>query len=67
MCLYKRMLSSVRWADVTMKFNWVILAATYMVIQVVTVTECHPIHLYWQVVPDPGRQFKRIQDGIDEN
>jgi hypothetical protein len=67
MCLYKRFLSSVRWADVTMMFNWAILAATYVVIQVVTVAECHPIHLYWQVVPDPGMQFTRIHDGIDEN
>lgn len=33
---------------------WAILAATYIVIQVVTFTDCRPLYLYWQVVPDPG-------------
>jgi hypothetical protein len=65
MCLYKRFLFSVQWAEMAMKFYWVILAATYVAIQVVTVTECRPIYLYWQVLPDPGMQLKRIQDGID--
>ena len=27
-----------------------------MVIQVVTFTDCRPLHLYWQVEPDPGTQ-----------
>jgi hypothetical protein len=62
MCLYERFLFHVRWASVTMKFNWALLAVTYVAIQVATVIECRPIYLYWQVVPDPGTQFTRIQD-----
>ncbi len=54
MCLYRRLLFGVYWAEVTMKFYWGILAATYVVVQVVTFTECHPLYLYWQVLPDPG-------------
>lgn len=36
---------------------WTYLAvffATYAAIQISTFTECKPIELYWQVVPDPG-------------
>lgn len=65
MCLYKRVLRSVHWANVAMRFYWAILAATYVAVQIATVVECRPIYLYWQVLPDPGMQFTRIQDGID--
>jgi hypothetical protein len=54
MILYKRMLAGLPWADKCMKLYWAILAATYVVIQVVTFTDCRPLHLYWQVVPNPG-------------
>jgi hypothetical protein len=32
-----------------------VFAASYIVVQVVTFTECRPLHLYWQVNPDPGK------------
>jgi hypothetical protein len=54
MILYKRMLAGLPWADKVMNLYWAILAATYIVIQVVTFTDCRPIHLYWQVVPSAG-------------
>ncbi|RFU24348.1 hypothetical protein B7463_g11990, partial [Scytalidium lignicola] len=54
MCLYKRVLGVLPWAERVMKVYWLILGATYIVIQVVTFTDCRPLHLYWQVVPDPG-------------
>ncbi|KAH8819439.1 hypothetical protein F5884DRAFT_848762 [Xylogone sp. PMI_703] len=54
MVLYERVLGVLPWADRVMKLYWFILAATYVVIQVVTFTDCRPIYLYWQVVPDPG-------------
>jgi hypothetical protein len=37
-----------------MRVYWVILFATLVPVQVSCFTECHPFHLYWQVVPDPG-------------
>jgi len=37
-----------------MNYYWVFLGITYVVAQAVTFVECHPVYLYWQVVPDPG-------------
>lgn len=31
---------------------------TYVVVQVLNVSECNPIYLYWQVLPDPGECAK---------
>jgi hypothetical protein len=33
----------------------VVFAASYVVVQVVTFTECRPLDLYWRVLPDPGK------------
>lgn len=32
-----------------------IFAASYVVVQVVTFSECQPLYLYWRVLPDPGK------------
>ncbi|RMZ22705.1 hypothetical protein D0859_13267 [Hortaea werneckii] len=32
----------------------VIFAITYVGVQLSNVTECQPVNLYWQIVPDPG-------------
>lgn len=32
----------------------VIFAISYVVVQVVTFSECRPLNLYWRVLPDPG-------------
>jgi hypothetical protein len=58
--LYRRILFGLPWTDLVMNVYWGILAATYVVIQVVTFTDCRPLHLYWQVVPDPGKKPKHI-------
>jgi hypothetical protein len=67
MCLYNRFLPCIPWARVAMKFNWAILAVTYVAIQVASVAECHPFYLYWQITPDPGTQFILNQAAIQEN
>lgn len=54
MLLYHRILSGFQYARTIMKIHWVILGVSYIVIQVVTFTDCRPFELYWQVVPDPG-------------
>ncbi|KAE9366783.1 hypothetical protein N431DRAFT_495177 [Stipitochalara longipes BDJ] len=52
--LYRRILFGLPWTDKVINAYWGILGATYVVIQVVTFTDCRPVYLYWQVVPDPG-------------
>ncbi|KAH6672397.1 hypothetical protein B0J14DRAFT_655281 [Halenospora varia] len=54
LALYQRILSDVYHTKIIIKAYWAILAVTYVVIQVAVFTDCRPIHLYWQVVPDPG-------------
>lgn len=54
MILYKRLLTGLSWTERVMNLYWAILAGTYVVIQVVTFTDCRPLHLYWQLVPNPG-------------
>lgn len=51
---YSKLLHSVHWATIGIKYCWCLLAATYVAVVVVTFTECHPFHLYWQVNPNPG-------------
>jgi uncharacterized membrane protein len=33
---------------------YVLLATTFLGVVLVTFLECRPVHLYWQVFPDPG-------------
>lgn len=32
--------------------------ATYVTVQVLNVSECNPVYLYWQILPDPGECAK---------
>jgi hypothetical protein len=52
--LYWRMLRGLPWPNIIMECYWGFLAMSYVVVQVFTFVECHPVYLYWQVVPDPG-------------
>jgi hypothetical protein len=61
MILYQRILSGFKYANIIMKVYWVILGASYIVIQVVTFTDCRPLKLYWQVVPDPGKFISLLE------
>jgi hypothetical protein len=51
---YSNLLRSLPWAMIAIKCGWALLAATYVAVVVVTFTECHPFHLYWQIYPNPG-------------
>ena len=51
---YSHLLHSLRWTTLAIKGIWALLLATYIAVVVVTFTECHPFHLYWQVEPNPG-------------
>jgi hypothetical protein len=52
---YSKLLHSLHWATIAIRCCWGLLAATYIAVVVVTFTECHPLHLYWQVYPNPGQ------------
>jgi hypothetical protein len=43
------------WEKITMLSYLFVFAASYVVVQVVTFTECRPLKLYWQVIPNPGK------------
>ncbi|KIN06871.1 hypothetical protein OIDMADRAFT_36628 [Oidiodendron maius Zn] len=60
--LYWQLLNELPSTHHIMNVYWIILAMTYVVVQAVTFIECHPFHLYWQVVPNPGNcTHARIQ------
>ena len=52
--MYRRLLSNLPHEKVTTYSFLAVFFATYVACQVSTFIECRPIHLYWQVVPDPG-------------
>jgi hypothetical protein len=51
---YSNLLHSLRWASIAIKCCWIVLAATYVTVTIVTFSECRPFHRYWQINPDPG-------------
>lgn len=55
---YDRVLGSVSWVKKALGTTWFILGASYVAVVVATFTECHPIYLYWTVVPHPDSCVK---------
>ncbi|KAH8689480.1 hypothetical protein BGW36DRAFT_308633 [Talaromyces proteolyticus] len=51
---YRRLIRHMSWEKITLWAYGVVFAATYVVVQTVTFTECHPFDRYWIVLPDPG-------------
>lgn len=49
------------YTDLLMKLSWVTLAVTFIIVEIATFIDCQPLHLYWQVVPDPGTCYKAIK------
>ncbi|KAJ5976848.1 hypothetical protein N7501_000190 [Penicillium viridicatum] len=52
---YRRLLTHLSWEKVTMISYIGVFAATYIIVQIVTFTECDPFNHYWIVMPDPGK------------
>ncbi|KAJ5401009.1 hypothetical protein N7465_011498 [Penicillium sp. CMV-2018d] len=52
---YRRLLKHLPWEKVTMISYIGVFAATYIIVQIVTFTECDPFNHYWIVMPDPGK------------
>ncbi len=44
----------MRWEKITLRAYLLFFFGTYVVVQVITFTECYPFDHYWIVLPDPG-------------
>ena len=51
---YRRLLHNVRWEKLILRVFYIAFALTYIPIPIVTMVECQPLYLYWQVIPNPG-------------
>ncbi|KAK5995606.1 hypothetical protein PT974_04020 [Cladobotryum mycophilum] len=52
--LYRRLMIDMPYEKVLIRGFLFVFFATYVVVQVLTFSECKPFHLYWQVLPNPG-------------
>ncbi|POR33811.1 Uncharacterized protein TPAR_06003 [Tolypocladium paradoxum] len=56
--LYHRLLRDLPFEKIIIRSYLLVFFASYVAAQVTTFSECHPVRLYWQVVPDPGECVK---------
>ncbi|KAE8381691.1 hypothetical protein BDV26DRAFT_289319 [Aspergillus bertholletiae] len=52
--LCQRILAGLPWPERMIKACWVSLCASFAAVQITTFVDCRPLHLYWQIMPDPG-------------
>ncbi|KAI1327053.1 hypothetical protein F5Y16DRAFT_373099 [Xylariaceae sp. FL0255] len=50
---YSRITSGIPWVRRVIKATWVLTAATFVVVELVTFFECMPTSLFWRVDPPP--------------
>lgn len=55
---YSHIMATIRWVKVMIYVTWAVTIATFVAVTVIGVTECRPIHRYWQISPDPGACVK---------
>lgn len=55
---YGGMMSSIPWVVRMIRLTWAATIGTFVAVVLATFLECRPIHLYWQVDPDPGNCIK---------
>lgn len=53
--IYRRLLLGLRYERHIMIFFITLISVTWVVVIIVIFVECHPVHLYWQVIPDSGK------------
>lgn len=54
LAFYRGILHNMPWEKITMRAYLAFFLATYVVVQVITFTECNPFNHYWTILPDPG-------------
>jgi hypothetical protein len=64
MCVLRRLLQGLKTAPIVGVY-WAVLGVTFTVSFIATFIECHPFKLYWQVVPNPGKQARTPCRSID--
>lgn len=55
---YKGIMQGIQWVSRMINLTWAATAITFVAVVLVTLLECRPIRLYWQVEPDPGSCVK---------
>ncbi|OAX79927.1 hypothetical protein ACJ72_05748 [Emergomyces africanus] len=58
--LYTRIQPALLWPNHILSASLALLAVTFVLVQVISFSECSPFHLYWQVEPTPGSCVKII-------
>ncbi|KAK5097634.1 hypothetical protein LTR70_000653 [Exophiala xenobiotica] len=48
----------LQWVSWMIKLTWAATGASFVAVVLVTLLECRPLRLYWQVEPDPGSCVK---------
>jgi hypothetical protein len=48
---YARVVNHIQWARLAINMTWLAIILTYLACILVTLLECHPIHLYWELNP----------------
>ena len=57
---YQHLVRDMPWGKPMMRVFGIVFAATWTASIISTFVECRPIHLYWQVLPDPGNCSQAI-------
>jgi len=55
---YKGIMHGIQWVSWMIKLTWAATGASFVAVVLVTLLECRPLRLYWQVEPDPGSCVK---------
>jgi len=55
---YKHIMEGIRWVTCMINLTWVATGASFAAVIFATFLECRPLHLYWQVEPNPGSCVK---------
>ncbi|KAH7146600.1 hypothetical protein B0J13DRAFT_552338 [Dactylonectria estremocensis] len=55
LAFYSRFISHLRWGKVALATSWWAIILTFVGVVIATLTECRPLHLTWDVVPDDQR------------
>lgn len=52
--LYSKLIRDMPHSILIIRSYLFVFFCTYVTVQVLNVSECNPVYLYWQVQPDPG-------------
>lgn len=55
---YSQIMQGIRWVKIVIRMTWIVALATFIAVNLLTILECRPLHLYWQITPNPGRCIK---------